>query len=578
MSYSFLVYTCKMCILRSNNPDCIVVVRTIMKSNRLFSLRIVFIALLFIIQITYCNAAGNVIDSLKVSLAKTKTKHQRMNILLKLSQQATDSDKRLALEYAEGAMLLARELQTDTLNDQVLLNLAWVNLLIGNYPRALDLYQQATKSKSIGANDLLRAYNGIGIINYYQRDYKSAVEAYNKALSYASSTSSDSKSKKALSQKLFNNLGILYEEMKDYAKSNYFYNESLKLSRQIDDKTTIAHALTNHGRLFHKLGKDELALQYYLEALEIRQKRNDRAGVALSYDGLGEFYFELKNYTVAEKYLKEAIEIAKQTGDLLTVKRSSANLYKLYEKQERYKLAFNALMLNKQASDSLFNDERANKIRQLKSEFEFERKENEEKAKRRERELTYLLIGGGLLMSLIILGLLFYLQRNKVRNSLLEQAHLKLEKDNLEKDIELKDKELTTSTMHLMQKNELIDHISDKLHKIKQTMDGESQQLIQRVITDLQSNLRPELLKEFEFRFQQVHEEFYDVLNTRFPNLTPSERKLCAFLKLGMTTKEISAITHQNIKAIEIARTRLRKKLNLTNQDYNLVTFLTQLS
>jgi DNA-binding CsgD family transcriptional regulator len=66
-------------------------------------------------------------------------------------------------------------------------------------------------------------------------------------------------------------------------------------------------------------------------------------------------------------------------------------------------------------------------------------------------------------------------------------------------------------------------------------------------------------------------------LNEKFPDLSPSERRLCAFLKLDMTTKEISAITHQNAKSIDVARTRLRKKLNLTGTDHNLITFLAHL-
>jgi len=549
-----------------------------MKRESLFLLKIFFIVICFIFQITYCNAARKSIDSLKTRLSQAHTTAEKAEAILKLSELTSDTDKRLALVYAEELMLLAHKVQLDTLILKAQLNLAKVNLLIGNYPRALDLYQEVAQNKTGNTDDLLKAYNGIGIINYYQRDYKNAEVAYKKALTFASSLKSEKASEKILQQGLLNNLGILYEEMKNYPESNYYYDEALKLSRQINDKTTIAHVLTNQGRLYHKQGKDDLALQHYEEALKIRQERNDKSGVVLSYDGLGEFYLELKNYTLAEKYLKQAIELAQQTGDLLTVKRSSENLYKLYQKLEKYKLAFDALMLNKQASDSLFNDERANKIRQLKTEFEFERRHSEDRARQREKELTYLMIGVGLVLLLIIVSLLFFLQRNKIRRSLLEQAHLTLEKENLEKDIKLKDKELTTSTIHLMQKNELIDDISDKLLKIKPNMDVEYQQAIQRVVTDLQSNLRPELLKEFEFRFQQVHEEFFDILNAKFPNLTPSERKLCAFLKLGMTTKEISAITYQNIKAIEIARTRLRKKLNLTNQDQNLVTFLSQLS
>jgi tetratricopeptide (TPR) repeat protein len=395
---------------------------------------------------------------------------------------------------------------------------------------------------------------------------------------FSSSAKSEITSERLLKQSLLNNLGIIYEEMKEFEKANHFYNESLKLSKETNDQKNLAHVLTNKGRLYHKQGKDDLALKSYLEALEIRKSRKDEYGMALSYDALGEFYFELNKYNLAEKYLKEAIKIGEQTGDLLTIRRSSGNLYKLYQKQENYKLAFDALILNKQVSDTLFNDDRTNKIAQLKIQFDFERKQSEEQAKQRERELILLLIGIGLVLSLVIVSLLFYLQRNKIKNSLLEQAHLKLEKENLEKDIELKDKELTANTMHLMQNNELIGNISDKLLMIKQNMDEESQHAVQKVVTDLNSNLRPELLKEFEFRFQQVHEDFYEILNEKFPNLTPSDRKLCAFLKLGMTTKEISAITLQNIKSIEIARTRLRKKLNLTNQDYNLVTYLAQLS
>jgi len=107
--------------------------------------------------------------------------------------------------------------------------------------------------------------------------------------------------------------------------------------------------------------------------------------------------------------------------------------------------------------------------------------------------------------------------------------------------------------------------------------DDVHQSAIQKILLELQSNLQPELWNEFEYRFQQVHEQFYNSLNEKFPDLSPSERRLCAFLKLNMTTKEISAITHQNAKSIDVARTRLRKKLDLTGTDQNLVTFLEQL-
>jgi len=75
-------------------------------------------------------------------------------------------------------------------------------------------------------------------------------------------------------------------------------------------------------------------------------------------------------------------------------------------------------------------------------------------------------------------------------------------------------------------------------------------------------------------RFQNVHQEFYQNLQNKFPDLSPSEIKHAAFLRLNMTTKEIAAITSQSAKSLETARYRLRKKLGITNQEVNLVNFL----
>jgi DNA-binding CsgD family transcriptional regulator len=63
----------------------------------------------------------------------------------------------------------------------------------------------------------------------------------------------------------------------------------------------------------------------------------------------------------------------------------------------------------------------------------------------------------------------------------------------------------------------------------------------------------------------------------KYPDLTQSELKLCAFLRLNMSTKEISELTGQRILTIDHARYRLRKKLGISNSEINLVTFLSQI-
>ncbi len=82
---------------------------------------------------------------------------------------------------------------------------------------------------------------------------------------------------------------------------------------------------------------------------------------------------------------------------------------------------------------------------------------------------------------------------------------------------------------------------------------------------------------EFEIRFKEVHEDFYQKLSSRYPELSPGDIRLCSFLKLNLSTKEISEITGQSISAIEKARYRLRKKLKINNKTDNLTTFMINL-
>jgi DNA-binding CsgD family transcriptional regulator len=97
------------------------------------------------------------------------------------------------------------------------------------------------------------------------------------------------------------------------------------------------------------------------------------------------------------------------------------------------------------------------------------------------------------------------------------------------------------------------------------------------VIRDLQKSLEDKVWTDFEMRFQQVHSQFYEALDNRFPDLSTNERRLCAFLKLGLNTKEIATITGQTPNSITVARTRLRKKLNLDNTELALTRFIESL-
>ncbi len=520
-------------------------------------------------------------DSLQYLLAGDLKARQRIIASLELADLIYKSKPFEALKYANQSADLAKRIKSDSLLNVSFLRLGNIYVHLSNYPRALTCYQQSIQLSNKLSDDyrLAQTQANLGIIYYYQHDLENALAYYLEALKRFRKLPSEADHKRLLlTANLLNNIGAIHDETKRFDEAGKYYDEALELARQLNEFEIMANVLNNQGTLYRDRGDNANAFALYKEAMLIRIKNNNKLGIARSYHNLGQFYHEkLLNNDSAEQYFKKAIVIGKEIGSWQTVSSASESLHQLYEQRGAYKDAYATLILHQQMNDSLFNEESTRKIAQMEMQFEFDKQQAFIESKQKEKELYYWMMGGGLTLLLIIVTLLFFLQRNKTRRSKLEQANLELEKAQLQTDLAVKDKELAANIMYLLNKNELINTISEKLLDIKQNIPAESQTAVQKVVLDLQSNLQPELWQEFEFRFQQVHENFYRALNDKFPDLSPSERRLCAFLKLNMTTKEISAITHQNAKSIDVARTRLRKKLNLTGTDANLLTFLAQI-
>lgn len=146
----------------------------------------------------------------------------------------------------------------------------------------------------------------------------------------------------------------------------------------------------------------------------------------------------------------------------------------------------------------------------------------------------------------------------------------------LEQQITIKAKELTSNLLLLTNKNELVTSIIDQLKKFEIHTAGHVRQEIRSLIADLKYNINSNIWDVFEKEFLEVHPGFFDKLNTHYPDLTQKDKRLCAFIKLNLNTKEISEITHVNIDTVEKARTRLRKKFNLTKTGTSLSSFFAQ--
>ena len=153
------------------------------------------------------------------------------------------------------------------------------------------------------------------------------------------------------------------------------------------------------------------------------------------------------------------------------------------------------------------------------------------------------------------------------------------EKEVLEEDLELKNKELTLNVMSMMKSKTLSQDLISKLLEIKNLVTSDQAlQSLDCIIRDLKKDHEKDIWKDFELRFKEVHTSFYNELSQRFPNLSPNEIKTAAFIRLNLSSKDIAELTGKRVETIEISRYRLRKKLGITNQQTNLTTFLSQLN
>jgi DNA-binding CsgD family transcriptional regulator len=222
--------------------------------------------------------------------------------------------------------------------------------------------------------------------------------------------------------------------------------------------------------------------------------------------------------------------------------------------------------------DSLDIEKSMTRLSQLELLYDYEKLDQEKRIEQQRRNYIFGLTVT-ILISLFVLIIILLLARQRIR-----RKNAIIVKKELENELEIKNKELASNVMALMRKNEILSEIADNLMEISdEAVRDETKSAIQKIAGKLQKTDDNKLWEEFEIRFKQVHHGFYERLIKQSPNLSPSEQKLCAFLRLNMTSKEISELTGQQINTIEVARFRLRKKLGISNTKENLVTFLSQI-
>jgi len=143
-----------------------------------------------------------------------------------------------------------------------------------------------------------------------------------------------------------------------------------------------------------------------------------------------------------------------------------------------------------------------------------------------------------------------------------EQQIFKLKNDQLNQLVEQKNKELENTTVNLIRKNELLNNLKKEIKKVNRT--NEVNSLLKFIEKNQNEN---EDWEVFESVFNRSEQDFLNNLKAKHPNLTANDLRLCSYLRLNLSSKEIAPLLNISVRSMEIKRYRLRKKLDLEHDE-----------
>ncbi len=298
---------------------------------------------------------------------------------------------------------------------------------------------------------------------------------------------------------------------------------------------------------------------------------------------MGELSFEQGNYDNAISYSKQALEVSKKIGIEVGVNRSYENLYKSYKRKNNPSEALKYLEFFKTQNDSIYGQDTRNKVNELQTIYETEKKEaaialqeeeiNTLNEKAKVDKLTKGLYAGGMASALALFGLSVFGYRQRIRKNKIAREK---QEEIYKQEIEHKKKELTSQTLHLVQKNTFIQELKENLENLKNSPEKFKVEFRRIVMLLKKQNASDKDWEVFKSYFSEVHNDFDQKLKTLYPDISEKEIRLAAFLRMNLTTKEIAATLNVLPDSILKSKYRLKKKLEL-DKDIDLTSFLNTL-
>jgi len=430
-----------------------------------------------------------------------------------------------------------------------------------------DLMQTLEYAEAVEDTFYLSAgHMGLGIAHKKQQNLEQAYESMLKAAEYSRSIGEEFGYHTAMSD-----LCMVIKSMGRYEEAHDSLQKvSLPFFMEDNYALGIAQVYGNLAVCSNLMGRYERALAetdssfLYLGDMDRRENLSDL------YHERAKAQFGLGRNEAAMVSVEEAIELAENVS-LEKLRDAYETKSKILSSQGKFEEALSAYKGYASINDSILNEQKSRQVLELQTVYEtsekeraIERLEAESKLAETKRKGLIGGIAGLILLSSIIINREIN-RRKKAKK--LHETELKLadaEKTRLEDQLAFKKRELTTLALEIARKNEMVEDIKSDLLKADQSEIPEVGAVFRKI--DFNSKVDKNW-DRFIDAFKENNGDFLREISINFPDLSKSELRLAALIKMNLSSKDIAAILNISDEGVKKARYRLRKKLNLETTD-----------
>ncbi|HLN52629.1 MAG TPA: hypothetical protein VK212_02905 [Lentimicrobium sp.] len=466
-----------------------------------------------------------------------------------------------------------------------------VKTVLANYHLAKNEFDDANKclmdallilEKHGTKKDIANVLNGFGLLYYDLKEPGKAIGYYNRVIQL--SKEPGQKRQEAVA---YLNISNCYRLRQDFNLTLHYLDKALSGFRILNDSVFIMMCNMNLGIVSIDQGDRAKGLDYYFKVKDFSTRRDQKALLGHTLFNIANVYNSIDNIDLARKYYLESMVVYKSISNKNGEKSVLFELSKIEQNRDNWKQAFAYYDHYIRIKDSVINADLLKNINDLQWKYDFQKKENEtmaikKKFELKQRETIILIISftSFTLVALMFVALIRLRNKNLIKADKLKELqinHLQekiaaddkintLEKLRLKAEIEAKNKELTTSSLQLITKNEILGNVSgiaESYYKKKAVND----ECYIKLKSILKENLDQERdWEHFKRLFEEVHRDFFSNLKLNCPEITENELRLCAYLKINLQNKEIAKLLNVTPDSLKTLRYRIRKKLCLEKE------------